>query len=172
MRSAVPYRTAFVYLLFSHIILASPVSRPDEPVLFDLDEAPAFDTSPLTITPTCHDSDRGPNSPQTAMSWLRLMAWNKLPLVGSYDVGEYIVCMRDLSPNPHTVERSGICVLTSTRTVTPAQVKQGLQALVDAYCKVCGTWGAVEVKWVADRRGCEGVCKRDIGEEVAELRVE
>ena len=164
MRSGILSAAILIHVISYHTAIANPVSQADE--ITTVDPGDTFDASldSNINAAVCHDNERSPSTPSTAMSWLRLIAWSKLPLVAGYNSGEYIVCMPDVSPVPDTLrmEKSGVCAKTSTGTITTAQVKRGLNALVESGCRVCGTSGQLEVRWVEDRRGCNGVCERGI----------
>ena len=111
--------------------------------------------------PVCQDENRGPSSPKTAMAWLKLIAWSKLPLVSHYNTDEKIVCMPDIGSYVPDLKKSGVCAVARYHTITGAEVRRGLKHLVEANCKVCGTFDGLSVMWVRDRDGCEGVCRRN-----------
>lgn len=171
MRSRLLAVTILFYVFFYHAAIASPLSQADNTVT--VDPGDTFDSSLESNinAAICHDNERSPSTPTTAMSWLRLIAWSRLPLVAVYSPGEYIICMPDVSPVPDALrmEKSGVCAMTSTGTLATAQVKQGLKALVEADCRVCGTTDQLEVKWVENRRGCKGVCDRVNGSDEGSL---
>ena len=154
-RKALPILTLLFFFLFS------PPFAHSTPFSLPL-------TSPANYRPICTDDIHGPNSPNTAISWIKLMAFTNLPLVNSYRPGDRIICMPDIthpkSSDPEAM-KSGICATAGYKVITAVEVKKGLKELNDAGCKMCGVYDGLVVKWTQDRGGCKGVCKKDIGGE-------